>query len=291
MGGLILFIFYGSIISFLVVSIFRVKKCITAPIHLNWELYRNSSIYETSDWWKKPYSTMGGKIWTMLIEILFLIDFYYRNKRFWYSLFLFHIGLYSLFLWHIWLFIRSITGSIETVSNLGWIWGTISTIITFIGGFIILCMRIWDEELRNYYTPIHYLKWVFVLLTLAGGIYAVDIHFESNMRLLLKYINEQVTFADFEKKFHPSFGPALHILFASAWLIYLPFSHVYNLFFRYYHYLRWDGVPNRRGSEMERRIKEYLERPVTWSAPHIKTGKRWREVVSELQLSPESKKV
>jgi nitrate reductase gamma subunit len=142
-------------------------------------------------------------------------------------------------------------------------------------------MRVTDEELKIYYPPIHYIKWVFVLLTLLGGVYAVDVHFGSKMPALLKYVREQVTFADFEHKLHPAFGPAVHIAFASAWLIFLPFSHVFQVFFRYYHYLRWDDVPNAKGSELEQRIKEQLERPVTWSAPHIPSGKRWKEVATE----------
>jgi hypothetical protein len=101
------------------------------------------------------------------------------------------------------------------------------------------------------------------------------------MPVLLKYVREQVTFADFEHKLHPALAPALHVLFAAAWLIYIPFSHVMQLFFRYYHQLRWDDVPNVRGSEVERRVKELLERPVTWSGPHIPVGKRWKEVASE----------
>ena len=114
-----------------------------------------------------------------------------------------------------------------------------------------------------------------------GGIYAVDLHFKSSVPALLKYIREQVTFADFEHKLHPALGPALHVLFASVWLIYLPFSHVFQLFFRYYHYLRWDEVPNTRGGTIERKVKKLLERPVSWSAPHIQPGKRWKEIASD----------
>ena len=202
----------------------------------------------------------------------------------------FILGLYLLILWHAWLFIRSVAWSIETVSVFGWvagwIWGTFSTILIFFGGLVILILRMKDEELKTYYPPIHYLKWIFILLTLLGGVYAVDVHFRSSMPSLLKYVRDQVTFADLKHKLHPAFGPALHVLFASVWLVYLPFSHVYQLFFRYYHYLRWDDVPNVRGSGMERRVKEQLERPLTWSAPHIQSGKRWREVASELQQAP-----
>jgi hypothetical protein len=44
-------------------------------------------------------------------------------------------------------------------------------------------------------------------------------------------------------------------------------------------------VPYVKGNEIERKMKEHLEQPVTWSAPHIQSGKRWREVASELQSS------
>jgi nitrate reductase gamma subunit len=286
MGGMIFFIFYGSILFFIIATALRVGRCVNAPIHLHWELYKGSSIYELNEWWAKTHNTFGKKFWSMVLDILFLREFYQRNRRFWYPLYAFHIGLYLLILWHAWLFIRAVVGNIETFSIFGWVWGTFSTLLTFIGGVAILIMRMTDEELKVYYPPIHYLKWVFLLLTLLGGVYAVDVHFKSSMPSLLKYVREQVTFADFEHKLHPAFGPALHILFASVWLVYLPFSHVFQLFFRYYHYLRWDDVPNVRGSEIERRVKEHLEWPVTWSAPHIQSEKRWREVASELQQTP-----
>jgi len=286
MGGLILFIFYGSILFFITAMALRVKKCVNAPLHLHWELYKGSSIYEVTEWWTKTHNTFRKKFWSMSLDILFLREFYHRNRRLWYPLYVFHIGLYLLILWHVWLFVRAVIADIETVSVFGWVWGTFSSLLTFIGGVAILIMRMTDEELKVHYPPIHYLKWVFILLTLLGGVYAVEVHFKSSVPALLKYVREQVTFADFERKLHPAFGPALHILFASVWLVYLPYSHVFQLFFRYYHYLRWDGVANVRGSEIERRIKEHLERPVTWSAPHIHPGKPWREVASELQQTP-----
>jgi nitrate reductase gamma subunit len=284
MGVLVLFVFYGSILFFIIATALRVRRCMNAPIHLHWELYKGSSIYELTDWWAKTHSTFGPKLWSMLLDILFLREFYHRNRKLWYPLYVFHLGLYLLILWHVWLFIRSVTVEIEGASVFGWAWGTFSTLLTFTGGIAILIMRIKDEELKVYYPPIHYVKWIFLLLTLVGGVIAVDIHFKSNMPALLKYVREQVTFANFEYKLHPSFGPALHIAFASVWLIYLPFSHVFQLFFRYYHYLRWDDIPNTRGGVVENSVKKLLEQPVTWSAPHIQSGKRWREVASELEF-------
>jgi len=281
---MILFIFYGSILFFIIAAALRVRKCVNAPLHLHWELYKGSSVYELTEWWGKTHSTFGPKLWSMLLDILSLREFYHRNRKLWYPLYVFHLGLYLLILWHVWLFIRSVTVEIEGASVFGWAWGTFSTLLTFTGGIAILIMRIKDEELKVYYPPIHYVKWIFLLLTLVGGVIAVDIHFKSSMPTLLKYVREQVTFANFEHKLHPSFGPALHIAFASVWLIYLPFSHVFQLFFRYYHYLRWDDVPNVRGGVIENSVKKLLEQPVTWSAPHIQSGKRWREVASELEF-------
>jgi nitrate reductase gamma subunit len=284
MGPMILFIFYGSILFFIIATALRMKKCVNAPLHLHWELYKGSSVYEMAEWWGKTHNTFGEKLWSMLLDILFLREFYHRNRKLWYPLYVFHLGLYLLILWHVWLFVRSVTVEIEGASVFGWAWGTFSTLLTFTGGMAILIMRIKDEELKVYYPPIHYVKWIFLLLTLVGGVIAVDIHFKSSMPALLKYVREQVTFANFEHKLHPSFGPAFHIAFASVWLIYLPFSHVFQLFFRYYHYLRWDDVPNARGGVIENSVKKLLEQPVTWSAPHIQSGKRWREVASELEF-------
>ena len=286
MGSLILFVFYGSILFFILAMALRVRECVNAPVHLHWELYKGSSVYELKEWWGKTHNTFGGKLWSMFLDLLFLREFYHRNRRFWYPLYVFHLGLYLLILWHAWLFIRAATVEIEAASVFGWVWGTFSTLLTFIGGIAILIMRIKEEELKVYYPPIHYVKWIFLLLTLIGGVYAVDVHFKSSMPSLLKYVREQMTFADFEHKLHPSLAPALHVLFASVWLIYLPFSHVFQLFFRYYHFLRWDDVPNVRGSKVGRRIKEHLERPATWSASHIQPGKRWSEIASELPQIP-----
>lgn len=286
MGGTVFFFFYGSIIFFIIAGVLRVIRTINAPVHVHWELYKESSVYELTDWWTKTHNAFGGKLWSMVLDILTLREFYLRNRRFWYPLIFFHAGLYLLILWHGWLFIRALVADGGTASTLGWVWGTLAALLTFVGGLAILWMRMTDGELKIHYPPIHYIKWVFILLTLLGGVYAVDIHFGSSIPALLKYVREQVTFANMEHKLHPAFGPAAHIAFASVWLIYLPFSHVFQLFFRYYHSLRWDDEPNARGSEIERRIKSCLERPVTWSAPHIPPGKTWGEVASNLQQNP-----
>jgi nitrate reductase gamma subunit len=286
MGSLVLFLFYGSILFFMIAVAVRVTRVLRAPVHLHWELYRGSSIYEGLEWWKKPHPGIWNKIGTLLGDVLFLKEFYHRNKRFWYPLYTFHLGIYLLVLWHAWLFLRAVIASPDSASTFGWIWGTSATLAAFVGGAGILYQRVTDGELRVYYPSIHYVKWIFILLTLLGGFLAVEVHFQSSMPGLLKYVRGQVTFQDWEHKLHPALLPALHVLFASGWLVLLPFSHVFQLFFRYYHVLRWDDVPNERGGRVERSAEKLLDRPVTWSAEHIQQGRSWRDVASKFPQPP-----
>ena len=282
MGSVILFFFYGSILFCVIASIIKIVNCARAPLHLRWELYRGSSVYELPDGWKRVNLTFWDKLKAVILDVSFLREYYHRNRKFWSFLYLFHIGLYLLIFWHAWLFIRAFNGHIESASMAGLVWGHVATGLAFVGGVGILIQRIVNEDLKVYYPNIHYAKWIFMLLTLLGAFYAVNIHFNAQMPTLLKYVREQVTFQDLEHKLHPALAPASHVLFVSVWLIYFPFSHIMQLFFRYYHHLRWDDEPNLRGSRIERKVKELLEQPVTWSAPHIQSGKKWREVATEV---------
>ena len=281
MGAIVLFIFYGSIIFCVVASIRKAVAYATAPLHLRWELYRGSSVYELSDGWNRANFTFGGKLKSAVLDVVFLREYYHRNRKFWYFLYLFHVGIYLLILWHGWLFFRAVAGNLDSASRFVIAWGHVGTALAFIGAAGILIQRSTSFNLKVHYPAIHYVKWVFLLLTLLGAFYAVDAHFNAEAPALLKYVKEQVTFQDFQHKLHPALAPAGHVLFASIWLLYFPFSHIMLLFFRYYHHLRWDGVPNTRGSLIEKRVKGLLEQPVTWSAPHIQSGKTWREVAGE----------
>jgi nitrate reductase gamma subunit len=290
MGALTLVIFYGSILFCIIVSAIKVNRYASAPLHLHWELYRGSSVYELTDWWDRPHSRFTEKLKSLAADLLFLRGYYQRDRKLWFFLYLFHIGIYLLIFWHAWLFVGAVTLDIEKASAVGRIGGHFATALAFVGGAGILIKRIADRDLRSYYPPIHYIKWILILITLLGGFYAVDVYFGGRMPELLKYVRDQVTFQDFQKKLHPSLATSSHVLFASLWLVYFPFSHIMKLFFRYYHQLRWDDVPNREGSLMESKIKGLLDRPVTWSGPHIPSGKKWNEVASGSGLENSSGK-
>ena len=57
------------------------------------------------------------------------------------------------------------------------------------------------------------------------------------------------------------------------------------------HAIRWNDDPNLRGGPYEARIQKLLERPVSWSAAHIKgDGKKtWADVATEKQEQEQKK--
>jgi nitrate reductase gamma subunit len=278
----VVFIFYGSMVFFAIAALVMLIRYVRAPIHLRWEIHKESSIYEESEWWTKK-NDMGflKKLKSAALDILLQREYYRRNRFFWYLLMIFHVGLYLLILWHAALFILALAIEAETDPTYIVVWGHIATALITIGGLGILIKRIIDPEMRAYYARTHYFKWLFIIATLAGGFYATQFFFEGSSVELLRYVNGQLQF-DFAHKLDPPLVPSLHMLFISAWMIYLPFSHTTKLFFRYYHELRWDHVPNVRGSGLEKRIKKNLERRVSWSDSHIQTGKTWGEVAAGL---------
>jgi len=75
-----------------------------------------------------------------------------------------------------------------------------------------------------------------------------------------------------------------HIMLFSLFLIYLPFTrstHYITKIFAFFS-VRWDDAPNLKGSKIEARVKKALNYPVSWSAPHIQSGKKWSEVAKGL---------
>ena len=77
----------------------------------------------------------------------------------------------------------------------------------------------------------------------------------------------------------------LEIFLLSVFMIYMPFTYMTHFFAKYftYHQVRWNDEPNLRDSKLEKRIINALNYGVTWSAPHIQTGKKWSEIATEIK--------
>ena len=49
----VVFIFYGSMVFFMIAVLIRLIGYVRAPVHLRWEIHRGSSVYEESEWWTR----------------------------------------------------------------------------------------------------------------------------------------------------------------------------------------------------------------------------------------------
>ncbi|MFC2018113.1 hypothetical protein ACFLTQ_02290 [Chloroflexota bacterium] len=278
--GSIVVIFYGSALFFAIAVILKLVKYFRAPVHLRWEIYKEGSVFEKVNWWNHEPEGFLSKLKNVILDVVLQRDYYRRNRGFWYLLMVFHIGLYLLILWHAVLFVGAVVIDVDTAPTWVIVFGHVATAVVIIGALGVLITRLASSEMRAYYPRTHFLKWIFIIVTIGGGFYSVQYYFEGSSALLLDYVNGQLDFSDFGHKFSPKTEPALHLLFVSAWLIYLPFSHVLHLIFRYYHELKWDHVPMSQGSALEKSVTPLLGKTVSWSDSHIQTGKTWGEVAT-----------
>jgi len=71
---------------------------------------------------------------------------------------------------------------------------------------------------------------------------------------------------------------------ASLFLLYMPTTRMVHFFSKYftYHAVRWDDRPRERGSALDHRLRRALEFGVDWSAEHVRTGKTWVEVATNV---------
>ncbi len=266
-------IFYGSMAFFAIVLMVRVAGFLRAPVHLRWEIHRQDRAYHPAG-----APSASGKLAAAAADVLFLRGFLRRPPGLWLTLYAFHLGVYLLIVWHAWIFASAITGA-RLDPPLVLLFGHTATALAFTGGTGILLRRIFDKGMRDYYSPFHYLKWLLVLAILAQGFFVVYSHFGNSIPQVIAYVQKQLAF-DWAYKLHSPPETSLHVLLVSALLVYLPFGHLAGLFFRYYHELRWDYVPNTRGSEVQRTMYVNLDRPVSWAAGHIGPGRTWAGVVA-----------
>jgi len=288
---------YFSYIFIIAMYAIKAVKYLSLPTHLRWELYPviheekyryGGSCFEQVDWWTRLRQKHYLRSLLYLLKEYFTLGEYFKkNRSYWYSLYPWHTGFILIITFHILCFfgavalVSGITISSSSTGVAGIIFyyaifftGIVSFISGTIGGAGVFIKRITDDGLKAYATPINYFTYIFTLVVFMSGLYSwyfIDPTF-SGYREFWKGL---ITF----KFIRVEPGAAAHIILFNLFLVYLPFTrsmHYITRFFAYF-LIRWDDEPNLRGSELEQKLQTLLNQKISWSAPHIKTGKTWGE--------------
>ena len=273
------------------------------PIHLRWELYplageRNrpwgGSYLEEPEWWTSPHrgrKSLAGELAFMGQEVFFFREYFHRNRRLWTIVYPFHMAIFLFILFFVLLIAGAIGLSAEMsisgeASGAGEKFIYYATLVSGVGAFAlgtIACAglflyKITDPKMRIYARRIEFFNIFLVLAIFLTG--------------LLSWATADATFADAREFVRSLFSlkemtrieavSMAYILLLGMFLAYLPFTNMMHFFAKFftYHKVRWDDAPHLRGSRVERGIEPLLEQPVTWSAPHIRGIKQWRDIAS-----------
>jgi nitrate reductase gamma subunit len=299
----------ATYVSFLFVFIayaVKVTKIARMPLHLRWELYPvahekgykyGGSYLEELEWWTKSRQKSTVKnIAYMLRNYLFFGEYYRLKRGYWLAMYPWHIGFYLLISFQVLslfvalvMLIAGISISAESASILGrvlyyltWVVVVGSFVTGSIGSIGLLIKRLTNADLRAYTSPMNYFNYIFFLTLFLSLFFAW--YYDPTLSHYREFWISLLTFKYIDVE------PATYvfIMLFSLHLIHLPFTrsiHYITKFFAFWG-VRWDDTPNQKGSEIERKVKEALNQPVSWSAPHIQSGQRWIDVVKEM---PEAK--
>ena len=271
------------------------------PVHLRWELYPlagetkrpwGGSYLEESEWWTRPSEGKSflGEMKFMGREVLFFKEYYHRNKGFWSIVYPFHIGIFLFAGFIVMLFIGAFTmlGGVTVAAEFASIWGRLvyyATLIMGGAGFILgiigsvslLMRRIIDKSLQPYARRVDYFNLLFILAVLLTGLLSWAVT-DFTFTTAREYARNMITLSA-----AGNVAPimAAHIILLALLLAYMPFTNMMHFFAKWftYHKVRWDDVPNLRGSKLERELGPLLNQPLGWSASHIKPAiQYWSDI-------------
>lgn len=305
MGNTLAILTYIAYAFIIIMYARKAIKYAKMPLHLRWDLYpvihknrssHDGSHYDNQEWWTRPRRRRFiENILFILKDNFYLGEYFHKNRGYWFVLFPWHVGFLLIITLHVLCFFAALTMvfglSVSPESHN--IFGRVfyySVLITGVGSFLtgsfgsigMIIKRLTNRDLRAYASPMNYFNYLFLLSLFLSGFftwYFFDPTFSGYMQfwkglITLRPINVEL-------------ASAIHIVLFALVLVYLPFTRSMHYITRFFAFLwvNWDDKPNLRGSEIEKRAQRCLNQPVSWSAPHIQSGKKWRELASEITLS------
>jgi hypothetical protein len=283
----------------------KIVKYLRLPTHLRWELYPvihenayhyGGSRFENREWWLSPRPRrLFRALKYLLKDYLYFETYLKKDMTYWFFLYLSHVGFILL------MFFQGVTilGAILSLNGIqvdrlspflsGWLVyilmqssGFISFLTGMAGNLGLFILRRTRLDLRTYATPLMYFGYWFHILLSFAGFFAW--FYEGYDFSWYRKFWEGLFTLEFTSLTHWS---AFFVFLMALHLIYLPFTRAIHYITRLFAFflIRWDDEPNIKGSELERRLTEQLNYRINWSAPHIITGKKWKDQVQGVDRS------
>jgi nitrate reductase gamma subunit len=294
-------------LAFLIFIVATLKKVITVagmPRHLRWDLYPIAhegpagSSFQRPEFWNQPRTvSLPHELAEMAEEILFLKRTFLYNRKMWNFSYPMHVGFYLIIGWlglvKFGALLEIFTGlKITAASTMFWaqavntvtvVVGAGGLVLGLIGCLGLLWMRLTDENLRDFSSPVTFLNLYLLIALFAVGLAAWLVN-DPTFVLARSYAVSLYTF-------QPMALPPLMTLEAflfGAFLIYLPFSRMLHFAAKYffYHNIMWDDEPLVVGGSLDKAIGGYLNYKMSWGAPHLKEGSTWLEQATTNPTKP-----
>jgi nitrate reductase gamma subunit len=304
MGSILAILTYVAYIFIIVMYTRKAIKYARMPMHLRWDLYPvmhenrhayGGSYYENLEWWTKPRpKNLIRSIFFILKDNFYLGEYFHRNRGYWFVLLPWHIGFLLIITLHVLCFFAALTAliglsvSAESTHFLGKAFYYL-ILLTGMGSFFtgsfgsigMVIKRLSNRDLRAYASPMNYFTYMFLLAVFLSGLYAWYFG-DPTFSQYREFWKGLITFTP--KEVEPA--SAIHIFLFALLLLYLPFTRSMHYVTRFFAFLwvHWDDKPNLKGSGIEKKVQKCLDLPVSWSAPHIRSGKTWAELASEVTI-------
>ena len=295
---------YLAVLIFVAATAKKVYTIATMPRHLRWDLYPiahegpEGSSFQKVEFWKRPRPfNLAYELAEMAEEILLLKRTFLYNRKIWNFSYPMHAGFYLIIAWigliKLGALIEIFSGLKISAASTGFWAQAINavTLVTGVGGLALglvgclglLWMRLTDESLKEYSSPITFLN-LYLLIALFGVGLAAWLANDPSFALARGYTASLYTFK-------PMALPplmTLEVLLFGVFLIYLPFSRMLHFAAKYffYHNIMWDDEPLVVGGGLDKAIGGYLHYKMGWSAPHLRSGASWLEQATTNPTKP-----
>jgi len=297
---------YACLAVCLATVVWRVRRQLTLPVHLRWEIYPvqhepagkaayGGSYMEELNWWeKKRERSPVNEILYMAPEILLMRGLWKENRSLWRFSFPFHLGLYLMPAALVLLLtsaVLTLLGFAEDgivaaiVEKLIVAAGWSGVLAGAAGSLGMLVRRLTDREMRAYATVADYFNLLLILMFFICALLAL-IAADPLPGAARSYVMGLLTAGTAVPGYAPgqSLPGALTIVLGSLLMAYIPLTHMSHMFMKYflYHRVKWDDEPNRPGSPLESAVKKNLEYRPTWKAGHVDADgkKTWRDIAA-----------